>query len=275
MIVNYDIEQIKKALHDFHISTGVAIDLLKEDFSPVVQNRLAFNEYCSCIQSTKIGKAACKMSDEILLMRCRTSRKTEMHFCQAGLIDAASPIFYDDEIVGYIIFGQIRGDLEFSVLRDYIAELGLDQHLMENLYKENVFCDFGKVECLCNVAAMLINHILFKNMLKPNVDKSLQAALSYIDNNFTNELSILSISKATGISKSALYKKFHTSLGCTVSEYINKKRVKYAASLIQNTDLSMETIAHKAGFSNVSYFSRTFKKLRGIPPITFKKSCRS
>ena len=275
MIINYDIPQIQKALHDFHVSTGVTIDLLKEDFTPVIQNRLAFQGYCARIQATAVGKAACKMSDETLLMRCRSSRKTEMHFCQAGLIDAASPIFYDDEIVGYIIFGQIRGDLDFSVLREYINELHLDPDLMEYLYKKNVFCDFEKVNCLCNVAAMLINHILFKNMLTPNVDKSLQAALAYIDNNFNNELSILSISKATGVSKSALYKKFHTALGCTVSEYINKKRVKYAAALIQSSDLSMEAIAQKAGFSNVSYFSRTFKKLRGVPPIVFKKSCRN
>lgn len=272
MIINYEFEKIKKVLHDFSISTGVTIDLLREDFTPVVQNRITFKGYCSRIQSTETGKNACKMSDELLLKQCRSSRKTEMHICQAGLIDVVSPIIYADEIVGYIIFGQIRGDLDFSVLREYTEELGLDSTRMSQLYHNTVFCDAEKIACLCNIAAMLISYILFENMVKPSIDESLQSALNYIMTNLQNEISVLSISKATGISKSALYKKFHHALGCTVSEYINRKRVERAAALIKSTDLSMEEISQKVGFASASYFSRTFKRLKGCSPMNFKQT---
>lgn len=272
MIINYDIEKIQKALYDFSISTGVTIDLLQADFTPVVQNRITFKGYCSQIQSTETGKAACKMSDELLLKRCRSSRKTEMHFCQAGLINVVAPVIYDKEIVGYIIFGQIRGSLDFSALREDIEELGLDSSLMSQLYQNTVFCDEERIKCLCNVAAMLISYILFENMVKPNIDESLQSAINYIIANLQNELSVLSISKATGVSKTALYKKFHHALGCTVSEYINRKRIERAAALIKSTDLSMEEVSQKVGFTSASYFSRTFKKLKGVSPIQFKKT---
>ncbi len=275
MIINYDIEKLQKTLADFNIATGITIDLLKEDFTPVVQNRVAFRGYCSQIQSTETGKAACQMSNETLLNRCKSSRKTEMHFCPGGLIDVVSPILMGEEIVGYLIFGQLRSNLDFEVLLEYIDELGLDPSLMARLYKNTVYYDTQRIECLCNIASMLISYILFMNMLGPSVDKSLQAALTYIDANLHNELSILSISRAIGVSKSALYKKFHASLGCTVSEYINRKRVEYATSLIQNTGLSMEAIAQRAGFSSLSYFSRTFKRLKGVSPVNFKKNCRS
>ncbi len=274
MIINYDIEMLQKTLSDFNIATGVTIDLLKEDFTPVVQNRMVFRGYCSQIQSTETGKNACQMSDQLLLQRCKSSRQTELHFCPAGLIDVVSPIVLGEKIVGYLIFGQLRSNLEFDVLEEYIEELGLDPSLMAALYKNTVYYDTQRIECLCNIASMMIRYILFMNMLRPSVDTSLQAALTYIDANLHNELSILSISKATGVSKSALYKKFHASLGCTVNEYINRKRVEYAISLIQNTAFSMDAISQKAGFSSLSYFSRTFKRLKGISPVNFKKSCR-
>ncbi len=272
MIIDYEIEKIQKALRDFNIATGITIDLLKEDFTPIVQSRIAFRGYCSQIQATEHGKHDCKMSDETLLKRCKESKRTELHFCPAGLIDVVSPILYDDEIIGYLIFGQIRGNLDFEVLREYTEELGLDSSYMESLYKKAVFCDTEKIECLCSIASMLINHILFLNMVKPNVDKGLQAAVNYINANLHSPISILSISKATGISKSALYKKFHQALGCTVSEYINKKRVDRAAALIRSTDLSMEEISQRVGFSGISYFSRTFKHQKGIPPKKYKKA---
>ncbi len=272
MVIDYEIEKIQKALHDFNIATGITIDLLKEDFTPIVQSRVTFRGYCSQIQATERGRYDCKMSDEMLLKRCRNSKKTELHFCPAGLIDVVSPILYDDEIIGYLIFGQIRGNLDFEVLREYTEELGLDSSLMASLYKKAVFCDTEKIECLCSIAAMLIDHILFLNMVKPNVDKSLQTAVNYINANLQNPVSILAISKATGISKSALYKKFHQALDCTVSEYINKKRVDLAAALIRSTDLSMEEISQRAGFSSISYFSRTFKQLKGISPKKYKKT---
>lgn len=272
MIINYNIAKINKALHDFNISTGVTIDLLKEDFTPVVQSRVTFKGYCSQIQSTKCGKADCQASDKLLLNRCKNSRKTEMHVCRAGLINVVSPIFYADQIVGYIIFGQIRGNLDFDALQEYVERLGLDSTQMAQMYHNTVFCDAERIACLCNVAAMLIRHILFENMVKPDIDEGLQAALNYISDNLHEEINVHTISRFTGISKSALYKKFHRGLGCTVHEHINRKRVEFAANLLQTTALSIEEVSQKAGFSSASYFSRIFKQIQGCSPMHFRKA---
>ncbi len=271
MVINYEIDKIRKVLADFNIATGITIDLLDADFTPIVQSRIAFRGYCSQIQTSPEGASACKISDQALLRRCRASGKTEMHFCPAGLIDVVSPIVFQEQIVGYLIFGQLRGNLEFDVLLEYIQELGLDCARMASLYKDTVFYDTEKIECLCNIASMMISYILFMDMLRPSVDRSLQAAMNYIHANLENPMSILSISRATGISKSVLYRKFHRELDCTVNEYINRQRVEWAASLIKSTDLSMEDISQRVGFASFSYFSRTFKKLKGVSPKQFKK----
>ena len=63
MVINYEIDKINTLLHDFYNSTGVTIDLLKVDFTKVSHTKYEFNEYCKCIQQTKKGKTACRMSE--------------------------------------------------------------------------------------------------------------------------------------------------------------------------------------------------------------------
>ena len=93
----------------------------------------------------------------------------------------------------------------------------------------------------------------------------------YIDENLSDELTVDSISKATNISKSVLYRNFDYHLGMTVSEYINLKRVEEAVGLLIKTDLSIDEIARKVGFSSATYFVSVFKRLKGSTPLQFRK----
>ena len=95
--------------------------------------------------------------------------------------------------------------------------------------------------------------------------------MTFIHENLESDLSIHTISQSIHVSKSVLYKKFHACFHCTVSEYINSKRVEKSIELLIKTDLSIEEIAQKVGFSSTSYYTKTFKKLKEIPPLKYKK----
>ena len=59
--------------------------------------------------------------------------------------------------------------------------------------------------------------------------------------------------------------------GITFSAYINKKRVKYARELIDNnTDLSLDDVSFKCGFSSRSRFNNAFKEYYKITPGRYK-----
>ena len=271
MIVNYEVEKINNALHDFYNATGITIDLLKTDFTILSQPKYEFNRYCKCIRNLEKGLKACRQSDITLLEKCRETKKAQMHICHAGLVDMAVPILYNKEIIGYIVFGQLKNDSDFFKLEEYIVSLGLDLETMHKHYNEIAFYDSDKIESVSNIAAMLVKYLLLENMLKPSLEESLQKAINYINNNLQEELTVKSISQNVNISKSVLYKKFHSYFNCTVSEYINRKRIEYAMDLLLKTDLSIENIAQKSGFASTSYFSKNFKKLQGISPLKFRK----
>ena len=275
MVVNYDIEKINDVLLDFYNATGINMDLLREDFSPVSGRPRADIPYCRCVQQTGAGKKACLRSDALLLEKCRRSRKAQMQICHAGLVDAAAPILYDDVIIGYIIFGQMKTDTDFSALQAYLAALGLDAGEMESHYTGIPFFDSGKMQSLSNIASMLVKHILLEDLLKPDFDESIQKAVTFIQENLEKELSVRIISKSINVSKSVLYKRFHACFGCTVSEYNNTRRVEHSLELLKKSDLSVEEISRRSGFSSASYYSKTFKKLKGIAPLKYRKNYRS
>lgn len=275
MIINYDIKKINSALFDFYNATGIDMDFLKTDFSPAGSERLAGNCYCMELQSNELGRKACEHSDRELLEKCKKSKKTEMQICHAGLVNVAIPLLYDDIIIGYIIFGRMKPNTDFDAIKDYISSLGIDSEKARTLYSHIPFFESAKIQSVCNIAIMLAKYILLKNMIRPDLNESMQKAVSYISENLGKDLSVKNISKNVNVSKSVLYKNFHTHFGCTVGEYIHSKRVEKSIELITKTDLSIEEISQKVGFSSASYFSKIFKKQIGIAPLKYKKSVNS
>lgn len=272
MIINYDIEKINTTLEDFYKATDININLLKADFSFVSGRSHRKNTgYCYCVQNTSAGKIACRQSDIELLEKCRETKKIQMHICHAGLIDAAAPILYNDVIIGYIIFGEMKSNTDFSDLKGYLASLGVNSDEMEKYYAEIPLFDSDRIQSVSNIMIMLTKYLLLENMLKPRFDDKIQRAIVYINENLTEELSIQKISKNTNVSKSVLYEKFRDTFNCTVSEYINEKRIELSCDFLVKTDLPVEHIAQKVGFSGVSYYGKIFKRLKGSTPLKYRK----
>ena len=272
MLINYDIQKITRTLADFYNATGVYMGLLKEDFSFVVNRSAGGNiRYCVAVQNTEKGRETCLFSDACLLKKSRESRKPELHVCHAGLIDICVPIIYEETIIGYVIFGQIKIKEDFPRLREYITKLGLNADEMKEYYDEIAVFDSEKIESISNIASMLVKHILLENMLRPGSDESTEKATRYINENLGKPLSVHSIAKNVGVSKSALYRNFNAQIGYPIGRYINKKRVEKAAELLSDTRLSIEEITLRVGFADSSYFSKTFKKEMGLSPLKYRK----
>ena len=271
-MVTFDKQKIALALQDFYNATGIDMDLLRSDFSPVDRSRSHNNCYCSLIQGCPKGKEACRKSDIALLEACKASGKLSMHVCHAGLLDAALPIHYNDEIIGYIVFGRMKPDTDFAALARYIEKLGVDVPEADKAFSDIPFYDEEKIRSVSNIASLLVKYILLENLLIPPAGGITEKAAAFIGENLDKDLSIQSVSRATNISKSVLYKAFHSRYGCTVGAYINEARVERSLEYLLKTNLPMEEIAQKVGFSSGSYYSKTFKKQMGISPLQYRKN---
>lgn len=271
MTVNLDVEKINAVLRDYGNTLGIGVALFAPDFTPISSGESKTNDYCGLIQSKEKGRRACVDSDMRLLKKCSQTLKTEIRVCHAGLISVAEPIIYDENIIGYLVFGKIRTKSDFTSNSGYAKNLGLDMDAARELYNKVSFFDKEKIESVSNIAVMLVKYILLENMFRSDFSESTQRVVNYINQNLCRELSIKEISQNCNVSKSVIYKNFRKSFNMTVSEYVNSKRIEKSLDLLLKTEYSIEEISQKVGFLSTSYFSRTFKKQMGISPLKYRK----
>lgn len=98
------------------------------------------------------------------------------------------------------------------------------------------------------------------------VDSKVQNAINYINEHFTEEISLDEISRNTFISKHHLCRIFKQVTGYTVGEYVNHKRLIQISFLCKNKGMSIKEACDLSGFSNYSGFYRAYKKENGVSP---------
>ena len=99
--------------------------------------------------------------------------------------------------------------------------------------------------------------------------------LNYVEFNYMEAMSLDSLAARYAVSKNYLSSRFHKEVGMTVTDYINHTRVQQSLKLLGGTTLSMPEIAERCGFADANYFSRIFKKMRGMTPNEYRKSLQN
>ena len=94
-------------------------------------------------------------------------------------------------------------------------------------------------------------------------------AIKYIQFNYSHNISIDDIAKAVGVSRSHLYRVFMSNVGQSPIDYLTHYRISEACYLLKNSQLSIAEIAVSVGFFDQFYFSRVFKKSKGMPPSKY------
>ena len=101
-------------------------------------------------------------------------------------------------------------------------------------------------------------------------EKLLNKIVNYLEENLTNsQLSVESLSKEVGMSRSSLYNKLLELTGQTPVEYIRSYRLDKAAALLEKSDMTIAEIAYQVGFSTPNYFAKSFKSKFNMLPSEF------
>lgn len=116
------------------------------------------------------------------------------------------------------------------------------------------------------------NTEIVKRDIKNADEVFLKKAIALIENNIEDtDFDVSGLIGELGISRTQLHNRIKSILGVTTTEFINKVRIKKAKELIaSHPELTFSEIAYKTGFSDLSGFSRMFKKVTGITPSQYK-----
>lgn len=108
--------------------------------------------------------------------------------------------------------------------------------------------------------SQLIQQRKYKNRL--NLDEVRQ----YIDSHFAEAVTLESLSRSFFVSREYLSKMFKQRFGQGVTDYILDLRMEKAKAWLRDESVPIKTVAEMAGYEDVTYFYRVFKKYFGVAP---------
>ena len=94
-------------------------------------------------------------------------------------------------------------------------------------------------------------------------------AIKYIQFNYSHDISIDDVAKSVGVSRSHLYRVFMLNVGKSPIDYLTEYRINEACKLLRAGNLSIAEVAVSVGFFDQFYFSRVFKRAKGVPPSKY------
>ena len=117
----------------------------------------------------------------------------------------------------------------------------------------------------------LNGYVSEKNKDKSNCAFVIRPALAYIEEHFSEEITVEELAAQIPLSKSYFMNCFKKATGMGTIEYITQMRIKHACEELLKNDKTVMQIAFESGFRNLSNFNRLFKKNVGLSPGDYKK----
>ncbi|MBF0245075.1 MAG: helix-turn-helix domain-containing protein [Planctomycetes bacterium] len=100
---------------------------------------------------------------------------------------------------------------------------------------------------------------------------ALQKMIEHIKGHYSEEISLKTLGQLADVDRATVNRLFNRNLGCTPLRYLTGVRLAQAERLISGTSDSVEEIGRQVGVADPYYFSRLFKKNRGISASEYRK----
>lgn len=105
--------------------------------------------------------------------------------------------------------------------------------------------------------------------------KEIKKAMNYIENNLNEGIKLEEAAAFAGFSKYHFQRVFKRETGLNLYEYIQKRRLAEASSLLLNSNIRILDIAVYLCFESQEVFTRAFKKVYGLPPGQYRKALKN
>lgn len=101
-----------------------------------------------------------------------------------------------------------------------------------------------------------------------------QKSINFIRNNYSAGIGVQDIADHVCVSRSYLYKLFEETLQMSPKDFLTQFQISRSKELLTVTDLSIEGVAMSCGYGDALVYSKTFKKIMGMPPSVYRKTHR-
>lgn len=108
--------------------------------------------------------------------------------------------------------------------------------------------------------------------LSQSTESQIEKIVQYIHDNIEKDIRRSELAEAVYLSPDYISHLFSRKMCMPLSEFVMKEKMKVAQTLLTTTSLPVNVVAVKVGYSNFSYFSKTYKRIMGQSPAGDRKA---
>jgi AraC family transcriptional regulator len=102
--------------------------------------------------------------------------------------------------------------------------------------------------------------------------RALGRAIDYINDDLTRKLTLTEIARVAGVSPHHFARSFKAATGLSPHQYVIRRRVERAKTLLAGTDLTVSEVAQAVGFANHSHLASHFGRMLGVSPKALRQA---
>lgn len=272
-MLKLNVSNLHKAFFDFHTLTNMKIALYDKKGNAVLSYPKETATFCQMIEShPEWGKKCCDC-DMAYFEACSKTKQEIRYKCHLGLSEAVVPILDDDEILGFVMLGQILTEDSANETRLLLKKrlCGEFQDITDAIDDIPVKTN-SEIDASITVLKSLATYFLSNKWVAPLKNEFITALDKYLDENVARTITANDICTAFHICRTKLYALSKEYLNRPIAEYVQDFRISKACSMLIETTKPITYIAYATGFSDYGHFSRVFREHKGITAGEYRKT---
>ena len=276
-MIQIDSEQLYKILRDFHTLTGARIELLDTEMQTLMFYPPEKISFCRMLSGDPQLGRKCMECDRANSLISAQSKCLIHYRCHMGLLEAVAPIMDGDEILAYVMFGQVllsdtSNEVRKALKKRFSAQLFQN---MEEAIDEIPLMTTDELSASITVLQTIVTYVLSNRLIIPGRSEFIRRLDRYIADNLSGSITVDDLCQTFHIGRTRLYSLSKDYLGCSVAAYVRRQRIVYACRLLRETNLQVTSIACATGFSDYRHFSRVFLKDVGVPATKYRHNANN
>jgi len=279
-------ERFKAYQDAFRTATGLPLRLVDADtgtwcLDDEEVNRSPFCEALNLDESSR-SCLACVETNRQLMEEAESKGATTCS-CFAGLCSTAVPVHLGASIIGFLKTGQVfrepPSEAEFNKVFDRMADKSISKKqlaMLKSAWLQTRTIEPSRYESMVKLlnsfAEQLSQHAESLAIVEEgNQSVAIAKARKYIHARLDQPLPLRAVSHQAGLSESHFCRLFKEATGLTLTDYVNRCRVDWAKRELMRPEARISEIAFLVGYQSISQFNRSFARIVGHPPTSFRR----
>jgi len=140
-----------------------------------------------------------------------------------------------------------------------------------NSFLPMVLANFNRKETLTDFLFHLADQLNTAVREQQEKNEIVENVVRYIRKHYREDLTLTGLANEFFLAPTYLARKFRMKKGTSVIQFLEDCRIRKAAELLKESELSITEIAGRVGYADANYFSRAFKKIHGKTPKEYRR----